>query len=123
MDGNDKEDDGHSRKRFQMNTATPQFAEAKDATVRPADISPLEHTEEAEYKMEIDEAIPDALPMRYLSTKRYSTTSSVYASETIGSPDVNQILFWCVSVFLVVFCYSYNTDYFGTVSALYSRHK
>ncbi len=36
------------------------------------------------------------VPLRFFSNPRYNTTSSVYATNTIASPDINQILFWYV---------------------------
>lgn len=99
---NQEFDDNPQPKRQQMTTRTPQFTEQKDVEDTPSDAGSQMDLDptlgETEYKMEIDESGPEALPMRYLSTKKYSTTSSVYASDTIGAPDINQILFWFVLV-------------------------
>ena len=88
-------DEEGPRKRFQMNTSTPRFSgdeKCDDELETPSSVGTSEM--DVEYRSEIDEAAPDALPMRYLSSKRFNTTSSVYASETIAAPDLNQILFW-----------------------------
>lgn len=99
---NQEFDDNPQPKRQQMNTRTPQFTEQKHVEGTPSDVGSQmdldSALEETEYKMEIDESAPEALPMRYLSTKKYSTTSSVYASDTIGAPDIRQILFCLGSV-------------------------
>ena len=102
----DHNDDDCPRKRFQMNTTTPKFSEAKDMPAdTPSSIGSameIDDTGDTEYTSEIDEAAPDALPMRYLSTKKFNTTSSVYASETIAAPDINQILFWYEFIYSIL---------------------
>lgn len=100
MDIIDSEDDScPSSKRFQVNTSTPRFLDEKglpgetpSSLGTAADVG--EDIEEIEYRNDVEEATPDALPLRYLSSKRFNTTSTVYASETIESPDINQVLFW-----------------------------
>lgn len=91
----DSKDEESPRKRFQMNTSTPSFPDDKClSSDTPPTLDSNMETDDMEYKSDIDTAAPDALPTRYLTTKIFNTTSSVFASETIASPDVHQILFW-----------------------------
>ena len=91
------EERSSSRKRVQISTKTPLFAESK---IYEEPSSAMDMDGETEVYNDFQPP-PDMLhridtsqSVKCFLKRRFSTTSSVYADNTIMSPDLGQIIFW-----------------------------
>jgi hypothetical protein len=97
---NDREDgdeERSSRKRVQISTKTPLFAESKICEEPSNDMDVDVETEvynDFQPPSDMLHRIDTSQSVKCFLKRRFSTTSSVYADNTIMSPDLGQIIFW-----------------------------